>query len=544
MASNEVRARVLFMPATARDGAAALEALGNAGIRLVLCDSFEQMAGGMSEDVGALLLTDLALLDPGFDAVLAALDRQPGWSDLAVVVMARGDNSVARRILGRLTNLTVIDRPGSVRTLVSVLETALRARQRQYQLRDQLLELARAEQLLRAADRRKDEYLATLAHELRNPLSPIRTSAHLLANVPLSREQIVRSAEMIVRQTRTMVALLDDLLDIARISSGKMVLRPAPTPLQGVIDAAVEAVQPLMDTKRHVLHVHVDEPRRIIDCDPLRLAQVLSNLLTNAAKYTDTGGRIELMATFHDDIVEFVVSDNGVGIAPDMLPRLFEMFVQVRDSLDRSQGGLGIGLALALALVEMHGGRMFAHSEGIGQGAVFRVLLPDHRSAARADAAPVAAATDAAMAPTPNAGADAVPARVLVVDDNRDAAQAIAMVLRFEGYEVEEAFDGTQALAAAGAHHPQAMLLDIGMPGLDGYEVARRIRQEPWGPDVVLIACTGWGQPQDKRNAFDAGFDAHLTKPIVPAELIELLATELPRGQRWRPDDPGSARGA
>ena len=519
--------RVLVVPATARDGAAAVDALERDGVEARTARDLVAAIAHPLEDLGTIVLSDTALLDPAFDAFAAVLASQPAWSDMPVVLMVARDipGSVVGRH-GRLSNVTLIDRPTSIRTLTGAVGAALRARRRQYEIRDRIQALEQAEQALRDADRRKDEFLATLAHELRNPLAPIRNAAHILATLSQPPERTAQLAGMIQRQTRAMAMLLDDLLDVARVTSGKVTLRLVDVPIGSVVEAALEASRPRIEAKDHALKVLMPEPQALVRVDPLRMSQVLTNVLTNAAKYTDARGHIELEAIVQDGLVQFVVRDDGVGVESHLLPRLFEMFNQVPGTLDLSQGGLGIGLALSRALVELHGGRIEAHSEGKGRGALFRVLLP-------AIDPPAATATRPSPSAAPS-GATPPNRRLVVADDNIDAATTMAMMLELTGWEVAVAHDGAQALALAERTRPAALLLDIGMPQMDGYEVARHVRARPWGPDAVLIATTGWGQPEDKRLAFEAGFDAHLTKPIFPEHVSELLAQRLPRLEPWR----------
>jgi PAS domain S-box-containing protein len=376
-------------------------------------------------------------------------------------------------------------------------------------------ERRRAEKALRVADRRKDEFLATLAHELRNPLAPIRQAA-LISRMPNASEAQKRwSHEVIERQLRNMSLLLDDLLDISRVTRGVLVLRLQPAELSSLIDAAVETARPLIDAKRHRLTVQIPPTPVTLGADPLRMAQILSNLLTNAAKYTDPEGEINLCASVIGEEVVIRVADTGIGIEADALPGMFEMFAQgvVRGGV--SDGGLGIGLALTKGLVELHGGRIEVRSEGLGRGSEFTVRLPMR----------LVAATQQEVVPP---GAPVAPRRVLVADDNRDSAQTLAALLRIEGHEVTVVHDGPQALGAFADIHPEVVLLDIGMPGLSGYEVARRIRRDPGAAAVTLVAITGWGQESDRALAFAAGFDHHLTKPVEWARLAELVRAPRP----------------
>jgi PAS domain S-box-containing protein len=370
----------------------------------------------------------------------------------------------------------------------------------------------RAEAALREADRRKDEFLATLAHELRNPLAPIRQAALIAKASEATDAQKEWSHEVVSRQVHHMALLLDDLLDISRITRGSLELRLEMTELASVIGAAVETARPLIDAKRHTLSIDVpNEPVRF-GADPLRLAQVLSNLLTNAAKYTDPDGHIMLRAERSADAIAITVRDTGIGIPTESLSQLFGMFSQVRASAERSEGGLGIGLALAKGLVELHGGTIEARSEGPERGSEFIVRLP--LRAARQPRPPEAAASTLSARPG---------RRVLIADDNRDAAESLAMLLRMDGHDVTAVHDGRDALSAFDAVQPEIALLDIGMPGLNGYEVAREIRRDARGRAITLIAVTGWGQDKDKARALEAGFNHHFTKPIDPLRLNELL---------------------
>ena len=371
----------------------------------------------------------------------------------------------------------------------------------------------RAEAALRDADRRKDEFLATLAHELRNPLAPIRQAA-LISKAPGATEAQKRwSHDVIDRQVQHMSLLLDDLLDISRVTRGTLVLRMQPTELVSAVNAAVETARPTIDAKRHVLSIDLPHEPVQLTADPLRVAQVLSNLLTNAAKYTDPEGHIHLSASCEPDHLIIRVSDTGIGINAENLPKIFEMFSQVHPTMDRSEGGLGIGLALAKGLVELHGGRIEASSAGLGRGSEFTVRLPRRANPGSREVTSNTAATPAKIKCR----------RVLVADDNRDSAETLAMLLRVDGHEVIIAHDGSAALAAFGRFAPDIVLLDIGMPGLNGYEVAQKIRQSRAGAEIKLIAITGWGQENDKERAFAAGFDHHLTKPVDTQQLSDLL---------------------
>ena len=376
----------------------------------------------------------------------------------------------------------------------------------------QLATRVRAEANLRDSDRRKDEFLATLAHELRNPLAPIRQAVTISKSATATREQKAWSHEVITRQVQHMSLLLDDLLDISRITRGTLELRRQRTDLAAIVDAAVETARPALDAKRHQLMINLPRASVPLDVDALRLSQVLSNLLTNAARYTDPDGHIRIAGEVVGGEVLIRVIDDGMGIAPDSMPDIFKMFARARNVDDPSDGGLGIGLALSRGLVELHGGRLDAHSEGLGRGSEFVVRLPASVA--------VAAAPTHSAAPSPEPVAKR--RRVLVADDNVDAGESLAMLLRLDGHEVQLANNGSQAVELFESMKPEIAILDIGMPGLNGYEVAKRIRQKA-ARGVTLIAVTGWGQEADKARAAASGFDHHFTKPVEPAVLSALV---------------------
>jgi PAS domain S-box-containing protein len=372
-----------------------------------------------------------------------------------------------------------------------------------------------AEEALREADRRKDEFLATLAHELRNPLAPVRTGLHVL-ELSDDAETARRTRRMMERQLGHMVRLIDDLLDVSRITSGKVVLRRDRIAVQDAARAALESVRPQIDGARHCLHVEMREGPLWVDADSTRIAQVIGNLLTNAAKYTPDGGDIGLRVDACEGDARIVVSDTGLGIPSDALGEVFGMFAQVNRTLDRAQGGLGIGLALARRLVEMHGGSIEAASEGLGRGSVFTVRLPLSVDAP-------ARSADEVLPVPPSA-----PRRVLVVDDNQDAATTLAMMLELEGHRAQAAFSGADGLRIASVDRPEIAFLDLGMPGMDGFELARRLRALPEGESMLIVAVSGWGGENDKRQSAEAGFDLHLTKPVS----VEAVQTAIARATR------------
>lgn len=394
--------------------------------------------------------------------------------------------------------------------------------QRAQRLRAAVVDVSRRKQLeadqqrhiqdLREVDRRRTEFLATLAHELRNPLAPIRHATLLAQSPRASYEQVQWSLGVIDRQTHYMARLLDDLLEASRVSRGALELRAQAVELTTVMDMAVETARPLIEAKDHALDNHIPSTPIWLHGDPVRLAQIFSNLLTNAAKYTPAQGHIGVKAELIEECVCVRVRDTGIGIAPEVLPRLFEMFAQADQALEHAQGGLGIGLALVKGLVQLHGGKVEAHSAGLNHGSEFVVYLPR------------------VTAPSQHLGAAAplqtpvVPRRILIADDNRDAADSLAALLELDGHEIHVAYDGAEALETCLQQPPHIALLDIGMPKLDGYELARRIRAQSWGTDIKLVAITGWGQKADRARALEAGFSAHLAKPVTAESLAAVLA--------------------
>jgi PAS domain S-box-containing protein len=378
-------------------------------------------------------------------------------------------------------------------------------------------ERKRFEEALKDTDRRKDQFLATLAHKLRNPLAPLRNGLELMKLAGGDEAMVGRTREMMERQLGHMVRLVDDLLDLSRVSRGRIELRRERIELTKIVRQAVETSRPLIEQAGQDFTFTLAPQPIVVDADVTRLAQVFSNLLNNAAKYTPRDGRINLAVERQGSDAIVSVRDSGAGIPPELLPKVFEMFAQVDRSLQRANSGLGIGLSLVKALVEMHGGSVEARSDGPGEGSEFVVRLP------------VLLAPTDAHGPQPNAASTTVTPRrrILVVDDNRDTAISLATVLNILGHRTQVAFDGLEALEAARDFQPDVVLLDIGMPKLNGHDTARRLRQEPWGREIVLVAVTGWGQDDDRQRSQESGFSFHLVKPVDPAALEQILA-EMP----------------
>jgi signal transduction histidine kinase len=369
---------------------------------------------------------------------------------------------------------------------------------------------------LQDADRRKDEFLAILAHELRNPLAPIRTAVQLLRLKELPESQRIRARDVIERQVEHLVSLIDDLLDVSRITRGMIALHREPVLFAAIVARAVEITRPVIDARGHELVLELPDELITVEGDKTRLVQVIGNILHNAAKFTDVGGRISLKVTREGPSVLIRVKDTGIGIPKELVPRIFDLFAQVHTKSEPSQGGLGIGLALVRRLTEMHGGTVAAHSGGLGQGTQITVCLPLLGTEAILKSKE---SIESRVIPTVE------PRRILVVDDNRDAAESLALQLQLAGHEVCTAHDGVEALAVGKSLKPDVVLLDLGMPKMDGYETARQMRRRPWGRRLTLVALTGWGQQRDRERTAEAGFDAHLVKPVSDVDLYAALAS-------------------
>jgi signal transduction histidine kinase/CheY-like chemotaxis protein len=426
-----------------------------------------------------------------------------------VVARSNSDSAQLARLLDTLGNASLLERPARIAALTSAGRTALRARQRQYQIRAQLDDLEQARSELDAAARRKDEFLAMLGHELRNPLAPIRNAIEvLLRGVERPRDRSMLS--MMRRQVDHMVRLVEDLVDVARLTHGTIELRLQPTSIADVLQSAIALSRPLVESGGHVLDVDVADEALVAMADATRLAQVFSNLLNNAAKYSPPNGAIRLSLRREGREAVVRVADRGIGIEAAMLPRIFELFTQGRHLPQHARGGLGIGLTLVRSLVRLHNGKVEVRSDGPGLGSEFIVRLPLSRSVVPA---------------RPMGVADIAPGglRVLVVDDNVDAAETMGLLLAALGVDHAVSFDGADALRRVEASAPDAVLLDLGMPGMDGFEVARRIRARH--PDIALVALTGWSQAEDIARTRAAGFSEHLSKPAHLAALTALVTS-------------------
>ncbi len=517
---NAAEHRVLVLTPSGRDAPLAAGMLARGGVEATTCGSLDALIAAIPSGAGAVLIAAEALTAPPAMAQLGAvLDRQPSWSALPVIVLTHararppGELEALRR-LEQFHSVTFLERPVRAMTLISTLRVALQSRRRQYQTRDLL---SAGEQ----AVKQRDAFLAMLAHELRNPLAPIRNAVHLLqlrsAELP---PDLGWASSVVERQLAHLTHLVDDLLDVARITRGKIELQRRRVDLRKILDQALEAAQPtIRDATQHLEVVRPAQPL-YAEADPTRMAQVMGNLLHNASKYTDAGGTLTVtLGEEHGEAV-FSVRDTGMGIAPEHLDHVFELFTQGAQALHRPHGGLGLGLTLVHSLVRMHGGRVSAHSEGPGRGSEFVVRLPR-------EGAGVAPAEGPAP-PLPGKVR-----RILVTDDNPDVAKSFAMLLSALGHEVATAFGGHDALEEAARLRPDIVFLDLGMPEMDGFAVARGLRAMPGGKDVVLVALTGYGDPQTHERVRAAGFDHHLLKP-ADLQAVERILTDL----RETPIDP------
>lgn len=477
----------------------------------------------------AVMITEPGLDKPGprIEYVNEAFTRMTGYTigevlgktprilqgdktDRDLMNRLREDLTTRREFMGETTNYRKDGTPYVVEWRITAVRDERGEVQRWVAVQRDVTERRLADEVAREADRRKDEFIATLAHELRNPLAPIRNGMTILRLDGTGAPSEVLN--MMDRQLSHLVRLVDDLLDVSRVISGKVVLKREVCSIRSVIEAAVETSLPLIAASNHRLAVSLPEEILLADVDPTRIAQVVSNLLNNSAKYTPEAGNIELKVTADDTSVIVRVRDEGIGIPTEMLPKVFDLFTQVGRSLDRSQGGLGVGLSLVKRLVELHGGRIEAFSHGPGAGSTFTLWLP--RARERRTTPRSAAAVAAAPAPL----------RVLIVDDNVDAATSMASMLKLSGHETQVVFDGQSALELGKQFHPDIVFLDIGMPQMDGYEVARAARNDKAFDQVTLVALTGWGSVNDQQRAKDAGFDFHLTKPVELAAVAAVLA--------------------
>ncbi|HEX8522481.1 MAG TPA: ATP-binding protein [Tepidisphaeraceae bacterium] len=505
---------ILVLAPTGRDASLTCEILTQHGYPCSPCPDVETLCAQAKKGAGAAIVAEEALDPATASKLIETLCGQPAWSDLPLLVLSNSDEittyGVQLSIMRERCNIVVLDRPLRIVTLISTVQTAIRARRRQYEVRN-LLDDARD------AIRHRDEFLAMLGHELRNPLAAISTSMSVLdASNPPADQFEEEQRQIVIRQANHLSRLVDDLLDVSRIISSKISLQRRPVDLCQIATRALEAVQPQVRNQRHETEFTAPKCPLMINADPVRIEQVVTNLLTNAIKYTPSGGHIALTVGAKDQKAILRVRDDGLGMAPELLPHVFELFTQAERSLDRSQGGLGIGLTLVKRLIELHEGTVSAHSDGIGHGSEFTIALPM--------CADVPIQETVARPAAPRNGKSH---RILLIEDHADARRALQRLLQLWGHTVEIAEDGQVGVDLASSIKPEIALVDIGLPGLDGYQVAREIRSR-LGTSIRLIALTGYGQPDDHARTKAAGFDVHLVKPVDAQLLNQMLKDGVP----------------
>ena len=501
--------RVLIYAPFGQDAALASKMLALAKVDNLVTATVQELAQQLQLGAGAVLTVEEALSNGGLKAIGEYVQSQPGWSDLPVVLLTnRGPDSLSvRQAIAVLGNVTLLERPVRTLTFVTSLQSVLRAREKQYQVRE--------------TDRRKDEFLASLGHELRNPLAPIRTSMAVLTHLYPGQSSVKKVSDVVERQVAHLTRLVDDLLDVARINNGKIELQPTHTCLDAVVKHVIELVSAAAAAKRITIEQQLPAGQVALFADYARVVQIVSNIVSNAIKFTPVDGVITLRAHVARDSLHIHIRDTGIGLEPAALERIFSMFEQSRPPSGQITSGLGIGLSLSRQFAEMHGGRVHAISEGLGTGSEFVVSLPVVESEPES---PV-------LSEAGTAGLVDLRPKVLVVDDNRDAADTLQALFEMENCKVATAYDGQEAVLATARAMPDMIVMDLGMPRMDGYEAARRIRCLPGSKDVLMIAVTGWGQTDARQRTMEAGFDHHLIKPVDFDELRQIAAGRLGKGR-------------
>ena len=536
MNRDNVQQRVLLLTPTRKDGEVTAALLAKAGLTYVLCCDLQHLVAQFKAGAGAILLTEEAIGADGIQELLNSLRQQPAWSDVPIVMLMKGSatSPAATEILHVLTNVTLLERPAPTRSVVSAVQAAVRGRERQYQIRDQieairsgqlerqmLLESERAaRQESERAGRIKDEFLATLSHELRTPLNAIFGWAQIIKMSPDDAESVLEGANVIDRNVRVQTQLIEDLLDVSRIISGKVRLDVQRVELSEVIDAALESVMPALSAKELQLEKVIDPSMGSVSGDPARLQQVLWNLLTNAIKFTAKGGTIHVLAERVQSHIEISVADTGEGIPADFLPQLFERFTQADASTTRRHGGLGLGLSIVRNLVEMHGGTIKATSPGTGKGATFTIRLPVRvlTTSEAISQGGVNSATSRTVASRQLKGL-----KVLIVDDESDGRNLVRRFLDESGATAALAASAAEAQTLLPSFVPDVIISDIGMPIQDGYEFMRAVRVQ--GLKTPAVALTAFARPEDRLRSIQAGYQVHLRKPVEATELIAVIAS-------------------
>jgi signal transduction histidine kinase/ActR/RegA family two-component response regulator len=512
--------RILIVAPIGRDAELMCAQLHAAGLNCAACADVHQLCGDLAEGIGAIMLTEEALTHEGAAELMRALSRQPPWSEIPLIILTGALSFEAKAHsfdgLVRRTNVTLVDRPVRIKSLISAAQTALRARLRQYDIRDLM-------QQLEERVHERDRFLAVLGHELRNPLGAI-----LLASQMTDPDGLIdpEKAQLIERQSRHLTRLVNDLLDLSRVAAGKIVLKRQRVNLVEIVTQSVRTVLPAAQRQRVDLALRTPENRLIVEADPVRVDQIVTNILTNAIKYTPEGGHVTLDLSDDDGQATIRVTDDGVGVAPERIGGIFELFAQAENAIGRAQGGMGIGLALVRNLAELHDGSVAARSDGVGKGSEFVVRLPLAAYDEQQGSAPVAA-------PKAREAHVHVTRRIAIVEDNKDVRDLLRLKLSRLGHTVLDARDGLEGLRVVLSERPDLALVDLGLPGIDGFQLAKEVREQ-LGDGVILVAVSGFGQPEDKRRAIEAGFDEHLTKPADVHDIENLLMRLPPRNERAR----------
>lgn len=513
--SREER-RILMVAISERDRVHTARLCREDSLEVDFCETVEELVYAAEEGAAAILLNDLALRRDHILPLLDFLSEQPAWSDLPTILVTAEERPSWLSKHG-LVNVAILRQPVHVDTLLSVLRSAIASRVKQYQVRDLLHEQAETQAELRRADRRKDEFLATLAHELRNPIAPIKSALDL---VELSRGSLQNEAELLGvmnRQVRQLTRIIDDLLDVSRITRGKIRLIREIIDLRDPVLAGVESSRPFIEQSKQTLTVNLGQAPIYVDGDASRLAQCVANLLNNAAKYTPPGGAIQVTARSAKGMIEIAVRDNGIGIAPEQISSVFELFRQHDVDRERGQAGLGIGLTLVQRLLDLHGGTISVESDGLNKGSLFTIRLP-------AASPPTPTSHGARPASTVDLSSERIGRRILLVEDTRAIRELTKQLLEIMGHTVTAAADGEQGLQAAQQEQYDAVLSDISMPRMNGLQLAKKLREDRRFDNTLLVAMTGYGRTEDREEALAAGFNRHLTKPVDAAVLDEIFA--------------------
>jgi signal transduction histidine kinase len=504
--------RAVLVTANPVDAEIAIQLLGESGIHATICDNVAMLHTLSPQEIGCIILAGETLTKDELPLLREMIENQPAWSDMPLIFVVAGGtefNAMVEREFPYSGNLTLLEQPLNAATLISAARVGLRARARQLEVRDLLTQ--RDEAL-----RQRDEFLAMLAHELRNPLAPMRNAVYLQQELSIDNPIFIKTRDIFDRQVTHLARMVDDLLDVARLERGKVKLQRERVDLNNMVTAAVDACVPVIQARGHMVKINLAPEPLLLDADPVRIEQLLTNLIRNAAKFTPQSGEITLETGILNDenIAMVAVRDTGIGLAPEMVQAIFQLFTQDDRTLDRSSGGLGIGLTIARRLAELHEGTLHASSAGLNKGSTFTARFPLASAAAEKVDLP-----DPPQPPLKRR-------QVLIVEDNADIRETLRMLLEFWGHDVISTDTGQKGLELVRRNQPDVALIDIGLPGMSGYEVAQTIRTTESQSQIKLVAITGYGQPSDRERTLKAGFDTHLLKPIDPQTLQKILSNE------------------